>query len=238
MYRLDQPEEDQAKKHKITEGEKKIEAKKPLPKDKKDAPVTKIGKFNPTASQSAANAIASSSKPIKHPSTTLVQGSVTKAGNISNDVKAGLGKGKGKMKEGDVVTKQHSQLVHSQMQARYKAQVEDTRKAPAAPPPVNTESIELPDINSEYSDSDDENRTRFNLPDWAQSPELREALESQKSVNPDDIFGAIRPLKMEELFKNRTSRFRARTSSANWAGTDGLTVHEEIEYARRMGYKQ
>lgn len=135
-------------------------------------------------------------------------------------------------------SKHPAQVVQSQMQARYQAQLTDTRKS-EMPPPVNTESIELPDINSEYSDSDDENRVRtFDPPVWAQSPELREALQSQSTVDPDDIFGSIRPLKMEELFKNRTSRFRARTSSANWAGTDELTAYEEREYAKRMGYKK
>lgn len=128
---------------------------------------------------------------------------------------------------------QPSQLMQSQMAARAKAQIEASK--PVLPP---TESIELPDINSEYSDSDDEDRKRtFDPPNWAQSPELRQALEIQSTINPDDIFGAVRPLRMEEIFKTRTSRFRARTSSANWTGTDRLTVQEEVEYARRMGFK-
>ncbi|KAF8168109.1 hypothetical protein B0H34DRAFT_786336 [Crassisporium funariophilum] len=127
---------------------------------------------------------------------------------------------------------QPSMLVQSQMAARAKAQIE------AAKPTVTSESIELPDINSEYSDSDDEDRPRaFDPPGWAQSPELRQALEMQSTINPDDIFGAVRPLRMEEIFKTRTSRFRARTSSANWTGTDRLTIQEEKDYARRMGFK-
>jgi len=127
---------------------------------------------------------------------------------------------------------QPSQLVQSQMAARAKAQIE------ASKPVVPSESIELPDINSEYSDSEDENRKRtYDPPHWAQSPELRHALEQQSTINPDNIFGAIRPLKMEEIFKTKTSRFRARTSSANWTGSDRLTAQEELEYARRMGFK-
>ncbi|KAG2072653.1 hypothetical protein BDR04DRAFT_1012907 [Suillus decipiens] len=111
------------------------------------------------------------------------------------------------------------------------------RAAKQQPPEVPSESIELPDINSEYSDSEDEDRPRtFDPPDWAQSPELRQALQMQSKVDPDDIFGAIRPLRMEELFRTRQSRFRARTSSANWSGSDRLTVEEEREYARRMGF--
>ena len=86
--------------------------------------------------------------------------------------------------------------------------------------------------------ADDEDRVKtFNPPEWAQSPELRQALQNQSSINPDDIFGAIRPLRMEEIFRSRTSRFRARTSSANWSGNDRLTAEEEREYARRMGFR-
>lgn len=127
---------------------------------------------------------------------------------------------------------QPSQMVQSQMAARAKAQID------ASKPTIPSESIELPDINSEYSDSEDEDRPRtYDPPDWAQSPELRQALEQQSTINPDDIFGAVRPLKMEEIFKTKSSRFRARSSSANWMGSDRLTVQEEQEYARRMGFK-
>ena len=129
-------------------------------------------------------------------------------------------------------------LVQSQTAARVKVQIDAPKPVKHAVPSVPSEDIELPKINSEYSDSEDEDRVRtFNPPEWAQSPELRQALEMQSTMNPDDIFGAVRPLKMEEIFKSRTSRFRARTSSANWTGTDRLTMQEQGEYARRMGFK-
>ena len=129
-----------------------------------------------------------------------------------------------------------SMLVQSQMATRVKVQIDAAAKSVVHAVP--SEDIELPDINSEYSDSEDEDRVRtFNPPEWAQSPELRQALEMQSTMNPDDIFGAVRPLKMEEIFKSRTSRFRARTSSANWTGADRLTMQEQGEYARRMGFK-
>ncbi|KAI0308216.1 hypothetical protein B0F90DRAFT_1807464 [Multifurca ochricompacta] len=89
--------------------------------------------------------------------------------------------------------------------------------------------IELPEPNSEYSDSEDEDRQRkFDAPNGH---------KSQSRVNPDDIFGPVRPLRMEDIFRTRTSRFRARTSSANWSGPDGLRQEEEREYARRMGFR-
>lgn len=123
------------------------------------------------------------------------------------------------------------------MANRAKAQMQ-AMQPPKQAPPVASESIELPDINSEYSDSEDESRPRtFDRPEWAQSPELRQQLEHQSRMNPDDIFGPIGPLHMEEIFRTRQSRFRARTSSANWTGTDQLTQEEEREYARRMGFR-
>lgn len=104
---------------------------------------------------------------------------------------------------------------------------------------VQSEDIVLPDIASEYSDSGDESDKSpdFKRPAWAESPELRAALQAQSTRNPDELFGPIRPLNMEELFKVRTGKFRARTSSANWNGGDRLTKFEEVEYARRMGFK-
>jgi len=104
-------------------------------------------------------------------------------------------------------------------------------------PAVKSESIQLPEIDSEYSDSDDEDRKKnFDPPDWAQSPNLHSTLHALSTVNPDQIFGAVQPLHIEDMFKNRQSRFRARTSSANWSGNDGLTPQEEEDYARRMGF--
>ncbi|WAR53314.1 hypothetical protein PtB15_2B745 [Puccinia triticina] len=104
---------------------------------------------------------------------------------------------------------------------------------------VEEEYIELPDIDSEYSDDDESEHERkeAKLPDWAQSPALREALANQRKVNPDDVFGGtIPPPRMDEIFRGRTSKFRHRTSSANWTGADQLTAIEEAEYAKRMGY--
>lgn len=177
----------------------------------------------PSSSSLAASAAAGPSK---------VPASETKAGKIPTSK---LGTMKGKSKPQDKDEAQPSQLLQGQMANRAKAQMQSQSKEP---PPVTSESIELPDINSEYSDSDDEDRPRsFNPPEWAQSPELRQQLEQQSLMNPDDVFGPIGPLRMEEIFRTRQSRFRARTSSANWAGTDQLTAEEEREYARRMGFK-
>ncbi|KDQ07719.1 hypothetical protein BOTBODRAFT_119704 [Botryobasidium botryosum FD-172 SS1] len=119
----------------------------------------------------------------------------------------------------------------ARLQSQLAKERENEKKA------VASESIELPDINSEYSDSDDEDRPKnFNPPDWAQDGQLQHALQLQSEFNPDVLFGAVRPLHLEDMFKKQ-HRFRARTSSANWSGTDRLTAMEELDYARRMGYK-
>ncbi|KIY72058.1 hypothetical protein CYLTODRAFT_389234 [Cylindrobasidium torrendii FP15055 ss-10] len=130
----------------------------------------------------------------------------------------------------DEASMQPSQIMHSNMAARAQAEMES-----AAGP---TENIELPDINSDYSDSEDEDRPRYAAPDWAQSPSLRQQLEDQRAINPDEVFGTIQPLRMEEVFRGpRAGRFRARTSSANWGGNDRLTQEEQQDYERRMGYR-
>lgn len=58
---------------------------------------------------------------------------------------------------------------------------------------------ELPEIDSEYSDSDDEEHEKkvASFPQWAQSPALSHALMEQRKVNPDDIFGPIPALSIQ-----------------------------------------
>ena len=57
----------------------------------------------------------------------------------------------------------------------------------------------MPDVDSEYSDSDEEEQARKAAlrPVWTQSPELRQALAMQANFNPDELFGAIPQLQME-----------------------------------------
>lgn len=105
---------------------------------------------------------------------------------------------------------------------------------------------QLPDIDSEYSDEelshkDSSPKKGFSAPQWANSPELRVLLQQQQQIDPDEIFGPIRPLQMEDVFRGKEraiSRFRPRSSSANWSGTDRLTVQEIKNYAKAMGYKK
>ncbi|KAI0457641.1 hypothetical protein F5B21DRAFT_463992 [Xylaria acuta] len=93
----------------------------------------------------------------------------------------------------------------------------------------NGDSIELPEINTDDEDEEEDNDGRGLVADWADSPNLRKALVEQENKNPFEVFGAPAPLNMEEVFarnKDRFPKFRARTSSANWSGPDGLTEED------------
>ncbi|KAK8118823.1 uncharacterized protein PG998_003449 [Apiospora kogelbergensis] len=92
----------------------------------------------------------------------------------------------------------------------------------------NGDEIELQEIDTDEDDSDNEDRKEI-FASWTDSPALREALAGQEKVDPMTIFGAPAPLNMEAVFsksKERFHKFRARTSSANWSGPDGLTEEE------------
>jgi hypothetical protein len=247
-------DEDTTKKRKITvEIEKKpIESKKPPSKEKREVAPPRMlpllgtstttkpstlnkssGGFKPSGSHPVLSSSATYNAQVASESTVSAKLAEAKTAKSSTASTISTIKGKGKAKVQDDGLSQPVHQLQSQMAARAKAQIQAAKQQQA-----ESENIELPDINSEYSDSDDEERPRtFDPPDWAQSPELRQQLHLQSTVNPDDIFGPIRPLKMEEVFRTRQSRFRARTSSANWTGNDRLTVEEEKEYVRRMGFR-
>lgn len=78
---------------------------------------------------------------------------------------------------------------------------------PAPPPPAIEEPEEvyeeLPDIASEYSDSDDDTQAKKSaaLPQWAQSPALKAQLIAQSRLDPDEIFGAVPELKLEGMHR-------------------------------------
>lgn len=183
---------------------------------------SKVGTLKALSKQPAGVAASLSQKPAGNEATTS-----------KTALKGPTNKGKAKAHDRD-----DAQPSQSQTADRTKTQIQADQTS-REPPPVTSESIELPDINSEYSDSEDEDRPRtFDMPEWAQSPALRERLIHQSRVDPDEIFGPVGPLRMEEIFRTRQSRFRARTSSANWAGADQLTEQEEREYARRMGFSR
>lgn len=115
--------------------------------------------------------------------------------------------------------------------------------AKSSPQYINGENIHLDDIptESEEDDSEDDSSAKpkpTSLPDWAQSPNLRQLLMTQdENMDADAVFGPVASPHMEEMFKERHHRFRSRTSSANWAGADRLTEEEirrDVEARQRL----
>jgi hypothetical protein len=113
--------------------------------------------------------------------------------------------------------------------------------AKSSPRYQNGDSIDLPEIptDSEDEDSEDEAARNFPIPNWANSPALNQGLLIQETMDPVSVFGLPGEIKLEEVFKNtdRHPRFRARTSSANWSGSDRLTdeeVRRDLEARDRL----
>ncbi|TEY41033.1 hypothetical protein BOTCAL_0406g00020 [Botryotinia calthae] len=105
--------------------------------------------------------------------------------------------------------------------------------AKSSPRYENGENIVLPEIPSDSEDDDDEDdekeKKAFQGLGWTDSPEIRKQLALQETIDPSKIFGRPQALNMEEVFdksKDRFHKFRARTSSANWSGSDRLTEEE------------
>ncbi|KAK7694676.1 hypothetical protein QCA50_001864 [Cerrena zonata] len=234
-------EDDTTKKRKITvETQKKPDTQKPPSRDQP----SRLAK--PTAATTPATKTKTMKSIMKQPSSSQLSSTTPatkeaprqiKPMSSTTSLKSAL-KGKGKAQPLDEDMQQPSQQLQSQMVYRAQAHMKATE--PRAPPKVAPESIELPEVHSDYEYSDDEPRQdAFEPPEWAQSPELREALKQQSSMNPDAIFGPIQPFRMEELFAAaaRQPRLKVRSSSANWGvAGDGLTQEEERDYARRMGF--
>lgn len=62
-------------------------------------------------------------------------------------------------------------------------------------------------------------------------------MHQEEGIDPDAVFGPVQSPHMEEMFKERHHRFRARTSSANWGGQDRLTEEEirrDVEARQRL----
>lgn len=105
------------------------------------------------------------------------------------------------------------------------------------------DNISLPDIQTddEDEDSEDDDRAKkMQVASWTNSPDLRKILVGQETIDPMQIFGPPQAINMEEIFsknKDRFHKFRARTSSANWSGSDRLTeedIRKDLQARDRM----
>ncbi|WXC48512.1 hypothetical protein QX201_008224 [Fusarium graminearum] len=93
----------------------------------------------------------------------------------------------------------------------------------------NGDAIDLPEIQTDDEDEEDDEPQPGTVASWANSPAIRAALLAQEKMNPAAIFGEPGPINMDEVFhasKERLHKFRARTSSANWSGNDRLTEED------------
>ncbi|KAK4159791.1 hypothetical protein QBC43DRAFT_381677 [Cladorrhinum sp. PSN259] len=109
---------------------------------------------------------------------------------------------------------------------RSSAKPAGTRSSPRFNPQEG-EAIELEEIQTDDDDDDDDGHIK--VAEWADSPALKAALMAQENIDPLQVFGPPAPLDMEAVFnktKDRWHKFRSRTSSANWSGTDQLSQDE------------
>jgi hypothetical protein len=111
----------------------------------------------------------------------------------------------------------------------HKTPGQGSQKTMAKPSPQypNGEHIHLPEIPTD-SEDEDEDAEMLPVPRWAHPKELEALLREQEGRETESIFGPIAPFSLEETFKadKKIKKLRARTSSANWAGPDGLTQEE------------
>ncbi|XP_023045278.1 inner centromere protein isoform X3 [Piliocolobus tephrosceles] len=85
-----------------------------------------------------------------------------------------------------------------------------------APPKINPDNYGM-DLNSDDS-TDDEAHPRKPIPNWARGTPLSQAIIHQYYHPPNlpELFGAILPLDLEDIFRKSKPRYHKRTSSAVW----------------------
>ncbi|KAF9940975.1 hypothetical protein BGZ67_006213 [Mortierella alpina] len=103
------------------------------------------------------------------------------------------------------------------------------------------ETTVLPDIGSDGESDDLPMNAKSSadkdkqLPAWASWEALERAMEAQRHLNPQEIFGPLPPLDMAEMFPGRELRLRQRTSASHWTA-DRLTAQEVMKYNKEMGW--
>lgn len=145
------------------------------------------------------------------------------------------------------LVKQMKQVASLSTAKSAKASSSKKKKKSAAPrqdvlSPMST--YEMSD--REQSDTDDSeseshhHRKKKKVPTWAQKQNLLPALEAQYAnrdgrLDPETIFPPVTTCSLEDIFDQKKSRFKQRTSSANWA-KDGVSHTEIVAFKRTMGY--
>ncbi|CAO3690453.1 unnamed protein product [Umbelopsis vinacea] len=120
-------------------------------------------------------------------------------------------------------------------------QVRQKRSQPmsltAAAIALDTSSIDSTKRNCTASDS----VLLSNEPDWVRPQNLQNSLEEQSKVDPDEIFGKMTPLEVDDIFRSKPTKlqapipsrpFRLRVNSC----MTRVTHQEETAYRLAMGY--
>nr|KAF6369311.1 hypothetical protein mMyoMyo1_010674 [Myotis myotis] len=91
-----------------------------------------------------------------------------------------------------------------------------TPQVPRAPRKINLDDYGM-DLNSDDS-TDDESHPRKPIPSWATGTQLSQAILHQYCHPPNllELFGTIRQLHLEDIFRKSKPRYHKRTSSAVW----------------------
>uniref|UniRef100_A0A2K6P716 Inner centromere protein n=1 Tax=Rhinopithecus roxellana TaxID=61622 RepID=A0A2K6P716_RHIRO len=102
-----------------------------------------------------------------------------------------------------------------------------------APPKINPDNYGM-DLNSDDS-TDDEAHPRKPIPNWARGTPLSQAIIHQYYHPPNlpELFGAILPLDLEDIFRKSKPRYHKRTSSAVWTSPPlpGARVPSSLAYS-------
>jgi len=90
----------------------------------------------------------------------------------------------------------------------------------------------------EDSDEEYERRKRKRIPSWARSHNLKELLQQQVSVNPEEIFPRADTCDLEEIFgpNERKKRYRQRTSSGNWSNSERSLLLSPDSFQHEMSH--
>ncbi|KAI9762478.1 MAG: hypothetical protein M1840_001238 [Geoglossum simile] len=134
---------------------------------------------------------------------------------------------------------QHGKAAHQMDMAKFASAKIPFADNPNAPPHKtqarspryqNSEEVELPEVPTDSED--EEQGDSFAVPGWVNSPFMRTALMNQELIDPEEVFGPVAPLHMEEIFRDNTRqhRLKNRSSSANWSGQDALTQEDIQSY--------
>mmetsp|Transcript_1209 Transcript_1209/g.1768 ORF Transcript_1209/g.1768 Transcript_1209/m.1768 type:complete len:776 (+) Transcript_1209:217-2544(+) len=129
---------------------------------------------------------------------------------------------------------------YMQAMSQGERQIEQKEVKPMSP--MDTYEIsDREDSESDESDYSDDDKPKKRIPKWAQRVHLITALEKQfavgnQRIDPDNIFPEVQTCNLEEIFDQKKSRYKKRTSSGNWT-QDKVTAKEKLVYKREMGFQ-